>query len=312
MPLPIPDDARRVVIIGPGKIGCGYLAPLFAQAGWQVVLAARSPEVVDAHRGRGPLRRAHDGRGARRSACTPSRSSSAARRSTARWPAPTSWRRPWGWAARVISDCRWRGRWPPAGRARPIDVWAVENADVGPVLRDAVRSGAAALGAELPARRLRERDRLRRGDAGRLARRRRGRSSSWTTASACASTPARSCGRCPELPGVGATNRYDELLRDKRFVFGAGHALCAYLGLRRGHRFIHEAVRDPLLLPLITTSLEASRAVIGDAGVDGQRDGRGDPRPLRQRRPARHARSASPATRCASSAPRARSSAPRG
>ena len=46
MPCPITDEARRVVIIGPGKIGCGYLAPLFAQAGWQVVLAARSPEVV--------------------------------------------------------------------------------------------------------------------------------------------------------------------------------------------------------------------------------------------------------------------------
>ena len=70
------------------------------------------------------------------------------------------------------------------------------------------------------------------------------------------------------LPGVGATNRYDELLRDKRFVFGAGHALCAYLGLRRGHRFIHEAVRDPLLLPLIMSSLDESRAVLGDVGVD--------------------------------------------
>ena len=29
---------KRVVIIGPGRIGCGYLTPLFQSAGWDVVL----------------------------------------------------------------------------------------------------------------------------------------------------------------------------------------------------------------------------------------------------------------------------------
>lgn len=32
----------RAVVVGTGKIGCGYLAPLFADAGWEVVLAART------------------------------------------------------------------------------------------------------------------------------------------------------------------------------------------------------------------------------------------------------------------------------
>ena len=36
----------RVVVVGTGKIACGYLAPLFRDAGWDVVLAGRTPEVV--------------------------------------------------------------------------------------------------------------------------------------------------------------------------------------------------------------------------------------------------------------------------
>ena len=36
----------RVVLIGTGRITGGHLAPLFADAGWQVVLAGRSADVV--------------------------------------------------------------------------------------------------------------------------------------------------------------------------------------------------------------------------------------------------------------------------
>ena len=37
----------RVVLIGTGKIGCGYLVPLFRAAGWDVVVAGRSPRTVE-------------------------------------------------------------------------------------------------------------------------------------------------------------------------------------------------------------------------------------------------------------------------
>ena len=75
-------------------------------------------------------------------------------------------------------------------------------------------------------------------------------------------------GPVPDLPGVAATACYEDHLRDKRFVLSAGHALCAYLGLRRGHRFVHEAIRDPLVFGVVSAALEASRAALGPAGTD--------------------------------------------
>jgi mannitol-1-phosphate 5-dehydrogenase len=41
--------------------------------------------------------------------------------------------------------------------------------------------------------------------------------------------------------------------------FGAGHAMCAYLGILRGHTYIHEAISDPLLRPMIQRSIQTSR-----------------------------------------------------
>jgi mannitol-1-phosphate 5-dehydrogenase len=269
MALPITDDARRVVIIGPGKIGCGYLAPLFAQAGWQVVLAARSPEVVGRIAAAGHFDVRTTGEAAPQRVHAESVliggedfDRAVAGADLVATAVGMSGPRDLGLPlARALAT---------RGPARPVDVWAVENADVGPVLRDAVRSAAAALDVELPPV----------GFASAIAYAAVTRGD-WRT-SQRASGPEFVVDDCkrlrvnarplvralPALPGVGATRRYEDLLRDKRFVFGAGHALCAYLGLRRGHRFIHEAVRDPLLLPLITSSLDASRAVLGDVGAD--------------------------------------------
>ena len=39
--------SRSIVICGAGKIGCGHLAPLFEEAGWDVLLAARNPTTVE-------------------------------------------------------------------------------------------------------------------------------------------------------------------------------------------------------------------------------------------------------------------------
>lgn len=37
----------RVVIVGAGKLGCGYLVPLFLEAGHQVVLGCRTRDTAD-------------------------------------------------------------------------------------------------------------------------------------------------------------------------------------------------------------------------------------------------------------------------
>jgi mannitol-1-phosphate 5-dehydrogenase len=66
----------------------------------------------------------------------------------------------------------------------------------------------------------------------------------------------------PALPGVHATPLYAEHLWAKRMIFSAGHALLAYLGLQRGHRFVDEAVRDLRLRRLVRQALVAARAAV--------------------------------------------------
>jgi mannitol-1-phosphate 5-dehydrogenase len=147
------------------------------------------------------------------------------------------------------------------GAGRPVDVWAVENADVAPVLEAAVRKAAAGQGLALPPV----------GFAGAIAyaavtrgdwrssRRPEfvGDSARWLLVDG-----ERLRGPLPRLPRVGATDRYHEHLVAKRFVFGAGHVLCAYLGARRGHVHIHDAANDRLLWPVIARALMASRTAL--------------------------------------------------
>jgi mannitol-1-phosphate 5-dehydrogenase len=61
------------------------------------------------------------------------------------------------------------------------------------------------------------------------------------------------------VPDVSASRDYAGDLMAKFLGFGAGHAMCAYLGILRGHHFIHEAIADPVLRPMIQRSLQTSR-----------------------------------------------------
>src|SRR5688500_10822345 len=131
MTLPIPDDARRVVIIGPGKIGSGYLAPLFAQAGWQVVFAARSPEVVAriAAAGHFDVRTTGEAAPQRVHAESVLIGSEEFDRAVAGAALVTTAVGMGGPRDVGVPLAR---ALAARGPARPIDVWAVENADVGP------------------------------------------------------------------------------------------------------------------------------------------------------------------------------------
>jgi mannitol-1-phosphate 5-dehydrogenase len=254
------DTRGKVVIIGPGKIGCGYLAPLFAQAGWQVVIAARSAASAERIR-------------AARDFAVHATGSAGARRVRADAVEIGSEECDAAIAgadlvATAVGTASIGDLGAPLARAlatrpadRPLDVWAVENADVAPVLADAVRAAAAREALELP----------RVGFAGAIA---------WAAVAhgdwkdSC--RPQFVGDDCrwlvvdetkltrplPALPGVEATKRYDDCLQVKRLIFGAGHALCAYLGARRGHRFIHEVIADPGLRPVIARSLAATRAAL--------------------------------------------------
>jgi mannitol-1-phosphate 5-dehydrogenase len=262
----------RVVVVGTGKIASGYLAPLFAAAGWEVVLAGRTPAVVE--------RIARAGGHVVRTTAAASPSGTA----------PTA-------AARVervrglrsvvvgtdgfdaaVADCDLLctsvgvgavpGLAGPLARAlgtraadRPVSVWAVENDDCAPALEAAVRSAASTARTPLPPL----------GVAGAVAHVAVARGS-WhddaepefvgDAARRLYVDATRLATPLPELPGVEATSAYAARLREKLYVFNAGHAICAYLGWLRGHATIAQAVRDPFLRPMVAGSLLESRKAL--------------------------------------------------
>ena len=253
----------RVVMIGTGKITSGYLAPLFADAGWQVVLAGRTPEVVEridrsgGHRVRitgGPT--GED----RERTVTGLRAVLVGTEAFAREVAAADL------VTVSVGVSALPGLAPALAAAlatrpaqRPLDVWVVENEACAPVLEAAVRSAAGT--AVLPPL----------GFAGGVAHVAVARGSWRDTGSPeFVGDAARVLyvdgstlrTRLPELPGVLATPHYEARLREKLYVFNAGHAICAYLGWLRGHRTVADAVRDPFLRPMVAGSLLESRRAL--------------------------------------------------
>jgi mannitol-1-phosphate 5-dehydrogenase len=267
-----------VVIVGPGRIGCGYLAPLFAGAGWEVVLAARSE--LDAARinraGRFEVR------------ITAAEDLAPERAAREGLPAPGTVTELTGIRAVAVGNERFRravaeadlvcvcvgvanlpSLGPPLAQAlaarpatRPLDLWVVENADCGGALEDSVRASARDRGLVLPPL----------GFAGAVANAVVARGS-WRTGESPVFVgdahrqllidrfPLR--GEIPPLPGVQGTLRYPARLREKLYVFNAGHAVCGYLGWLRGHATVDLAVSDPYLRPMIAgTMLESRRALL--------------------------------------------------
>ena len=253
------------MLVGTGKITCGYLAPLFAEAGWEVVLAGRTPEVVDRiNRAGGHSVRitAAGGRAERHLQVAGSRTVVVGTAEFDREIAEADL------VSVSVGVSRLAGLAEPlaaalGGRAsdRPLDVWVVENEAGAPILEDAVRRVAAGSGWTLPpvgfgggvahvavARgSWRQEDRPEFvGDGARLL---------YVDAAGLRT-------RFPDLPGVRATRDYRARLHEKLYVFNAGHAICAYLGWLRGHETVAQAVADPFLRPMVAGSLLESRRAL--------------------------------------------------
>jgi mannitol-1-phosphate 5-dehydrogenase len=263
-----------VVIIGPGKIGCGYLAPLFAVAGWEVILAARTRETVDSIRLGGRFQVHITGEGA------PTTLDGL--------PRPGSTVEVTGVGAVAVGEedfvqavatsdlvCTAVGvrnvsllGGPMAAalaarrRSRPLDVWLVENEDCAAVLEGSVRAAARDRGLPLPPV----------GFAGSVAKVtvarggwRNGERPVYVGDAARVLLVDRRplLTKVPALPGVQPTSQYRTRLLEKLYVFNAGHAVCAYLGLLRGHYTIASAAADPYLRPMVVGAmLESCRALL--------------------------------------------------
>jgi mannitol-1-phosphate 5-dehydrogenase len=250
---------RRVVIIGPGKLGCGYLAPLFADAGWSPTLVART-----ARRAR-RIRRA----GAFHVQVTTGVSSALTcsvtpfgRRSFDAAIASADLVLTSVGVEKVASLgdslARALARRP---HTSPLDVCVVENADVAPVLERAVHAVADAKRLALPPV----------GFAGAIAYPvvARGDWDGGTSPTFVRDgvdrlliDTTRLVRDLPEIPGLVGTSDYPARLREKLYVFSAGHALCAYLGACCGYERLDEAIRDPLVRSTVRTCLLEARLAL--------------------------------------------------
>jgi mannitol-1-phosphate 5-dehydrogenase len=274
----------RVVIIGPGRIGCGYLTPLFQSAGWDVVLVAHDETTSELIRccerfavritapplTNGGYGRNGDGSDAERET----------ERIVVETPSVVALDSPEFVAAVADADLvctsvgvgNVRSLARALARAcasrpngRPLDVWTVENGDCAEDLEKAVSAAAAAASLTVPPL----------GFGGAIA--------NVAVAQGCWRTAEgspeflgdsfrslvvderRLLSGIPSLPGVQATRSFLEHLHEKLYVFSTGHAICAYLGRLRGHSTIAEAAADPSLRPLIAGSmLEARKALLAE------------------------------------------------
>ena len=266
----------RVVIVGPGRIGAGFLAPLFSSAGWHVTFAAASLRGLD-------------------------RLDAASSYVVETAPAPPSIDAPTpdshtavisGWSAVVTGTAAFIEAVAEADlvccsvgvrnaldvavplaealswRAvrRPLDVWSIENSLVAPELATRIErllpadrprcpfgvlSGVATVAVasgsfqQAPVRFIRDE------------------SSRLVIDRTAATTPM------PDLPDVVSTRDVQAAMAAKLHVFNAGHAITAYLGALAGHATIDEAVRDARLRPVIAGAMLESQQLLVDRDGDG-------------------------------------------
>ena len=254
-----PTSSRRIVICGAGKIGCGHLAALFDEAGWDVLVAARNPTTVARIHAAGRYTvQITDGEPRVVEADAVLIGTDGFAEAVARADL----------VATSVGARNVNGLAEPLARAlaarpadRPLDVWVVENGDAAPGLEAAIGEVATREGLELPPL----------GVAGAIAWRAVTRGD-WKASehpefvADSTRTLVVDAGRLvapvPEIEGIQASRDYAEDLMAKFLGFGAGHAMCAYLGVLRGHSYIHEAIADPLLRPLIHRSLQTSRRAL--------------------------------------------------
>ena len=69
-------------------------------------------------------------------------------------------------------------------------------------------------------------------------------------------------GEPPTMPGMQLTDDLDAYVEQKIFTLNTAHAITAYLGYRNGHEFIHQAIQDAAVRPIVLAAVEESSAAL--------------------------------------------------
>lgn len=249
----------RAVIVGAGRIACGYAAQVLADSGYEVVIVGRGETIDRLSRHSGfrlissdgastssrwiPLADAIDHRDAEASAQAIAASDLVC---TAVGPHGLES------ASAIVAGGLARAR-------RPLDVIAFENIeDAGRIVRGAVERslGSAAwrhgfsgavVDRVVAQRDIPADDRL---------------PVSFTAEPGgkfvVDATTLR--GSFDPIKGLVAVENYRAYYRRKLFIYSAGHATAAYLGNLKGYRALHAAVRDPEIHEQVTAAMVEGRA----------------------------------------------------
>jgi mannitol-1-phosphate 5-dehydrogenase len=67
-------------------------------------------------------------------------------------------------------------------------------------------------------------------------------------------------GEPPLIEGMELTNNLAAYVEQKIFTLNTAHAITAYLGYIKGHQFIHQAIQDPTIRPIVLGALDESSA----------------------------------------------------
>jgi mannitol-1-phosphate 5-dehydrogenase len=261
----------RAVIVGTGRVACGFVGPALRAARYELVFVGRNRLVVEHLRRVGRYRvRLIEGRNIEDlmvdgvSALHTSDAEAVAREIAAADLVATAV------GAENLSAAASLVAPGLARRTSPVNVLAFENlADAGPRLRSLVtgrlnghggapRHGfAGALVCRVIAQRLGDplgaQPLMFVGDPMRVFR---------VEAGGLAAP-------LPTIPGMALVDDYDAWMMSKLYIFGAGHATAGYLGYLKGYRFVHSAVRDPeIRAATLGAMAEGQRGVAARYGAD--------------------------------------------
>ncbi len=265
----------KAVIIGTGRIGCGFAGHLLGEAGYELVFLARNAAMVD-HLNRmghyrvrlanGPQRTEHVVRGVQ-ALHTAQHAACVAQLAEADLIVTSVGAANLRDAAPLIAQAL-------RARTAPVNILAFENlADGGAALRKLVAAclppGFAldrfGFSGTLVSRAVTQRLGDTAGDAPLVF--------VGDPPSTLVVDGARLVAPVPALPSMIVAPHFAAWMRRKLFIFSAGHATCAYLGFLKGYRYIHSAIRDEeirsAVLQAMTEAQQGIAALYGDEFAGG-------------------------------------------
>lgn len=250
----------KAVVIGPGRIGCGFVGQLLRASGWEVTFVGRSPAIEVLRRQRRYVVRLVDGADGEDIvvdgvSSVPSNHEGAVTEAIAAADLVATAVGPANLAA--VAPLIAAGL---ARRATPTNVIAFENLlRAGSHLRDQVAR-------HLPAGMAPEAHGFSGAVVSRAVSHR-----LWPAAPGdplvfVGDRPSRSwvdrTSLHPPLPfveGMVAVDDYEQRVRHKLYTYSAGHAACAYLGYLKGYHYIHSAIRDAEIKAAVRAAMSEGR-----------------------------------------------------